>query len=104
MSPSIHQLNLLLSLCGSYAEKWKLEFGINKCNWMVFGNVIYEDAMFTLNGQIIHKIENVIHLGLPIGDKAFTDNFIKDKFKKVERSFNSLYAMGCRHFLHFLPE
>ena len=89
MSPSIHQLNLLLSLCGSYAEKWKLEFGINKCNWMVFGNVIYEDAMFTLNGQIIHKIENVIHLGLPIGDKAFTDNFIKDK------SFNFIKEFKC---------
>jgi hypothetical protein len=49
MSPSIYQLNQLLELCGNYSNHWKIEFGVKKCNWMVFGNELYEEATFKLN-------------------------------------------------------
>ena len=62
----------------------------------MFGKEIYNDAEFRLHGEILEKVDNVVHLGLPIGDKVTVNNFLKDKFKKVERSFYSLYTLGCR--------
>ena len=38
----------------------------------------------------------MIHLGLPIGSREYTNNNLKEKFKKVERSFFSLYGLGCK--------
>ena len=38
----------------------------------------------------------MIHLGLPIGSREYTNNYLKEKFKKVERSFYSLYNFGCK--------
>jgi hypothetical protein len=39
----------------------------------------------------------VIHLGLgPIGSREYTNIYLKEKFKKVERSFYSLYSLGCK--------
>jgi hypothetical protein len=96
ISSSIYQMNQLLGMCGKFALSWKFEFNIKKCNWMVFGNEVYNDSEFFLNGKKLDKIENTIHLGLPIGDKLFVNKFLKDKFKNVERSFYPLYSMGCR--------
>ena len=37
---------------------------------MVFGDEIYKDAEFKLQIEKLDKVDNLIHLGLPIGDKA----------------------------------
>jgi hypothetical protein len=47
----------------------------------------FNDAKFTLQNQELCYSENVIHLGLPIGSREFVNNHLKEKFKKVERSF-----------------
>jgi hypothetical protein len=87
-------MNRLLRICGDYAKDWKLEFSINKCNWTCFGKEVFNDAKFTLQNQKLCYSENVIHLGLPIGSREFVNNHLKGKFKKVERSFYSLYGLG----------
>jgi hypothetical protein len=89
-------MNRLLRICGDYAKDWKLEFSINKCNWTCFGKEVYNDAKFPLQNQELCYSENVIHLGLPIGSREFVNNHLKEKFKKVERSFYSLYGLGCK--------
>jgi hypothetical protein len=94
ISSSIHDMNRLLRICGDYAKDWKLEFSINKCNWTCFGKEVFNDAKFTLQNQKLCYSENVIHLGLPIGSREFVNNHLKGKFKKVERSFYSLYGLG----------
>ena len=96
ISPSISEMNLLLEMCGGYASKWKLEFSLNKCNWLVFGKEIYKDAIFILNKQQLTRVDDALHLGLPIGSREFVNSYLKEKFKKVERSFYSLYTLGCK--------
>ncbi|RNA22215.1 hypothetical protein BpHYR1_042389 [Brachionus plicatilis] len=51
---------------------------------------------FTLNGNEIPQNENVEYLGLPIGNSEFIWNFVQEKWKKVEKSFYSLYGLGCK--------
>ena len=72
-------------MCGAYANKWKIEFSVDKCNWLVFGKELYDDGEFILNGVKIRKEQNSIYLGLPIGEKAFVNDFLKEKFNKVEK-------------------
>ena len=79
-----------------YARKWKLEFNTEKCNWLVFGNEIYTDAKFFLSDKELTRVDQTTHLGLPIGSRTFVNNYTKEKFRKVEISFYSLYSLGCR--------
>ena len=37
-----------------------------------------------------------MHLGLQIGSREYKNNYLKEKFKKVARSFYSLYSLGCK--------
>ena len=48
-----------------------------------------------MNNSEIPKVDNIIYLGLPIGDDKFKEDFIKNNFKKCERAFYSLYGLGC---------
>jgi hypothetical protein len=89
-------MNKLLGLCDEYTKLWKLEFSVEKCNWTVFGKENFEGAKFYLNSREINRVDNVIHLGLPIGSREYRNNYLKEKFKKVERSFYSLYSLGCK--------
>ena len=46
-----------------------------------------------MNNSEIPKVDNIIYLGLPIGDDKFKEDFIKTNFKKCERAFYSLYGL-----------
>ena len=49
-----------------------------------------------LGQNVIKKVDNLIHLGMPIGDRKFVEHFFCQKFRNVEKSYYSLYGMGCR--------
>ena len=49
-----------------------------------------------MNNLFIPRVKSFIYLGLPIGDTQFKETFIQDKFKKCEKSFYSLYGLGCK--------
>ena len=62
----------------------------------MYNTVAKNDAKFSLQDQELFYSENVIHLGLPIDTRDFVNNHLKEKFKKVERSFYSLNGLGCK--------
>ncbi|RNA19601.1 hypothetical protein BpHYR1_031277 [Brachionus plicatilis] len=45
-------------------------------------------AYFTLNSIVIPQVQNLIYLGLPIGESEFVSNFIEEKWKKVEKNLS----------------
>jgi hypothetical protein len=96
MSPVANQMNKLLQICQEYADCWKLEFNVDKCNWLVFGEEIIQNVEISLNGQRLKKVNFLDHLGLPVGNTSEMESRFKEKFKKVERSYYSLYELGCR--------
>ncbi|RMZ94053.1 hypothetical protein BpHYR1_052931, partial [Brachionus plicatilis] len=51
---------------------------------------------FTLNIKVIPQVQNLVYLGLPIGESEFVSNFIEENWMKVEKSFYSLYGLGCK--------
>ena len=44
----------------------------------------------------IPEVKSFIYLGLPIGDNLAKDEFLEEKMNKVEKSFYSLYGLGCK--------
>ena len=98
LSPLVKHVNRILNLCSEYAGKWKLIFNTNKCNWYVHGNFQVSNPKFTLNQIPLKQVDNLIHLGLPIGNQKHVEEFFCENFKKVERSFYSLYSLGCNNY------
>lgn len=95
ISPIKAHLDKLLDCCADYACKWKIEFNPKKSNYMVFGDQ-NELCDFKIGGNLIPKAENLIYLGLPLGDYNFIREYFFDKVKKVEKAFYSLYGLGCK--------
>ena len=95
MSPTVNHLNRLLNTCNSYADSWKLEFNQKKSNYIAFEKFYKKNAV-KMNNLFIPRVKSFIYLGLPIGDTQFKETFIQDKFKKCEKSFYSLYGLGCK--------
>ena len=58
--------------------------------------------------MLIPNGDGCIYLGLPLGKKEFIEEFVDNKWKSVEKSFYSLYGMGCKpkrtnpHLIAFL--
>ena len=44
------------------------------------------------------KEEGIIYLGLPIGNNEYKKLFVEKNFKKAEKSFYSLYGLGCKPY------
>ena len=98
LSPYVKHVHELLKLCSEYANKWKLVFNINKCNWYQHGTSIIKNPNFLLNQKELIKVNNLVHLGLPIGKQNHVEDFFGEKFRKVERSFYSLHSFGCNNY------
>jgi hypothetical protein len=45
---------------------------------------------------IIPSVSGFIDLGLPIGNNKFIDEYIEEKFKKLQRSVFTLYSIGFK--------
>jgi hypothetical protein len=95
MASSKRDMNELLNVCQGYARKWKMEFNPSKSNYICFGNKMKPEQVTMNDCQIPHTSE-FIYLGLPVGNTEDKRKFIEKKFKKVEKSFYSLYSLGCR--------
>jgi hypothetical protein len=70
LSTCVNHVNKILQLCSDYAKKWKLVFNTSKCNWYVHGKIIIKNPLFLLN---------------------------QNELRKVERTFYSLYSLGCNN-------
>ena len=89
-------LNILLDQCDKYAKKWKLEFNSKKSIAYTTGKKFYNTYNFYLNNERIPNVDGFVYLGLPIGDKRYTEEYCNEKIQKVEKSMYSLYGLGCR--------
>ena len=96
MSPTIKHLQILLNICGDYAEKWKIEFNSTKSLFMRFAHNETIDNKLKLNQVTLNEVSSMIYLGLPLGDEKFISDFFSKNMNKCERSFYSLYGLGCR--------
>lgn len=92
-SPTSGHLELLLNECSSYAKFWKLEFNASKSANVEFGK--YKTNLSVKLGDVlVPKVETIMYLGLPIGVKETKYDFLESRFRKLEKSFYSLYGLG----------
>jgi hypothetical protein len=100
LSPNAKHMEILLGICVKFAEKWKLEFNAKKSVYMSVGKN-FENFSFEIKGKKLPVVEEFTYLGLPIKKKNEYTEFFDAKFRKVEKSFYSLYGLGCRpKYLH----
>ena len=85
----------ILNWCENYANKWKLIFNVNKCDWYVHGVSLINYPKLKINDRLLEKVSILTHLGLPIGNQQHVEDFFNWKFNKVERVHYSLYSLGC---------
>ena len=74
---------------------WKIEFYPKKSFYTCFGPKSYNQNI-EMNHSKLPFNKNFIYLGFPIGDQKFSEEFVEMKFKKLEKSFYSLYSLGCQ--------
>ena len=88
-------LEALLGKCQEYAKFWKMAFNPSKSVYMEIGKYKHYNTI-KMGGVIIPEVKTFIYLGLPIGDKISKNEFLEEKMSKVEKSFYSLYGLGCK--------
>jgi hypothetical protein len=56
----------------------------------------FEEKSLSINGVALPLVEQITYLGLILSKESSNIGFFDEKFKKVERSFYSLYGLGCK--------
>ena len=97
MSPTIKHLEILLDICHRYSIKWKIEFNETKSVYISFSHTKTSiNEVPKINKKEMTRVDNLIYLGLPLGDDEFKKNFFDKSMSKCERSFYSLHGLGCK--------
>jgi hypothetical protein len=87
----------LIKICEEYAQQWKIEFNPKKSVNVTFNSKgDTEEQTFKMSNVNIPNVNGFIYLGLPIGNSKFVDEYIENKFKKVQKSMFTLYSMGLK--------
>lgn len=98
LSPSVTHLKKLIKISENYAAKWKITFNSNKSIYYCNDPCIKSNNIIKMDNTLLNKEDGFIYLGLPIGNNEYKEDFIENKFKKTERSFYSLYKLGCKPY------
>ena len=78
---------------------------ISKRNFIFFNsktNVFFPKILLLIKDMFFVKVifwlwvESLVHLGILIEKNKFVEDFFCQKFRNVEKSFYSLYGLGCR--------
>jgi len=96
LSPTMTHLNKLLEICFNYSITWKLQYNQSKSVFLRFGDQSTIYSLPTMNSVPINIQQNMIYLGLPLGDDQFIHDFFNKQMSKCEKSFYSLYGLGCK--------
>ena len=96
LSPTMTHLNKLLEICFSYSITWKLQYNQSKSVFLRFGDQSTIYSLPTMNSVPIILQQNMIYLGLPLGDDQFIYEFFNKQMSKCEKLFFSLYGLGCK--------
>ena len=98
LSPTMNHLNKLLEICFNYSIKWKLQYNQSKSVFLRFGDTSTIYSLPAMNGIQIDLQQNMIYLGLPLGNDQFIKEFFDKQMNKCEKSFYSLYGLGCKPY------
>ena len=96
LSESASDLRLLLKVCEIFANKWAIEFNIDKCKFIIFGSNKYKDSIFYLNKKQITFTDNFNYLGIEFSYNLNMSDYFLNKFQAVKNSFFSLNSFGFR--------
>ena len=96
LSESASDLRHLLSFCELFANKWGIEYNIDKCKFIVFGSTKYTDSIFLLNNMPIGYTDKFKYLGIEFTKYLDMSEFFLSKFQSVKNSYFSLNAFGFR--------
>jgi hypothetical protein len=98
ISPLKRHLQKLLDICYDYSVEWLMKFNPEKSVVMSMdlAGAFKGELVFNLGSVKLKQVENLIYLGLPMGDFHFQKLFWEEKMKKVMKAFHSLRDFGCR--------
>jgi hypothetical protein len=87
-------LQKLINKCEEYAELWRISFNSKKSFIYKSNKTQSNEPIFTITGKVIPNTDGLEYLGLPIGDNNYTDSFIQNNFRSVEKAFYSIRSIG----------
>ena len=87
-------LQKLVDICSAYVNEWKMVINVKKSNLIVFGNV-HKHHIF-INGEVLPQTERIMYLGMPLDSNGYYDDFIENRYSRVEKCFYALNALGCK--------
>ena len=99
VSANREHLNRLLKYCEKYSLRWRMRFNAAKSTHTAFTHrrdLERSRPRAELYGNELTYTNNFIYLGLPVGDSAYIEQFLDDKFNKCCRAFHSLNRFGCK--------
>ena len=71
ISASATGLQVLLDICGKYADKWRMRFNVTKCYCMVIGkNILQQLPTFSMCSEEMKIVNSVNLLGVNINSKC----------------------------------
>ena len=98
ISPSDTHLQILLDICSSFSNLWKIKFNPTKSNIISFGRQFSIGDTFILNGQPLSISTSIKYLGIELNNELDSDSVAKIKFKKVQSSIFSLSFIGLKPY------
>ena len=77
---------MLLDICGTYGNKWRIKFNPNKTKIVNFGIQLFK-SVFHLNGSELKEANQLEYLGFIIDSNLDFNTQAIINFKKVQNSF-----------------
>ncbi|RNA17767.1 RNA-directed DNA polymerase from mobile element jockey-like, partial [Brachionus plicatilis] len=97
LSPSYGHAMRLLEDCFRFAKERKMEFNPRKsASLTMTKSGVNCQEKFVIENVQLSNVDGFEYLGLPFGSSSFISDFIEEKWRKVEKSFYSLYGLGCK--------
>jgi hypothetical protein len=94
ISQSDKHLQLLLDICTSYSDRWKIKFNSKKSHIIKFGKSPFSDDEFFLCYNKLNFTKSITYLGVEIpNDLNCNSNYIY-KFSKVKSTLFSMAYLG----------
>ena len=96
LSPSLTEMCELLTICDRFTAEWEVEFNGAKSISCEFCPIKFGGIDFFTSGSVKPLVDSFTHLGFPFSSLENVQSFYEEKMRKVEKSFFSLYGLGCK--------
>ena len=79
-----------------YGQNWAIDYNLQKCFFMVFGNARkkYKEAKVFLNNIELKHTDLVKYLGIVFSNNLNMSSFFINKFNSVSKAYYSLNGFG----------